>query len=82
MKKTLEIKVMDRRTKKEEVEEIYGKKFLEFLYGENFKNSKIFLNFFSKFSFFSKFYGFLQKRRFSKRKILGWSVTKALTKCK
>jgi phosphatidylserine decarboxylase len=71
-KKGMEVRVIDRESKKEEKEQICGEKFLKFLYGGNFGVSKIFLNFLSKFSFCSKFYGGLQRRKFSKRKILSF----------
>jgi phosphatidylserine decarboxylase len=63
------IQVIDRNSGQLISEKIYGKKFLSFLYGKNFF-SKIFLPVFSKLIFFSLFYGFLQKTKFSRHKIL------------
>lgn len=63
------IQIIDRQTGRFFLEKIHGKKALEFLYGDSVF-SKIFLSLFSRVSFFSRFYGFLQKRSFSKKKIL------------
>ena len=63
------IQIIDRATGEITVEKVYGKKALAFLYSDTFF-SKIFLVLLSKLPFFSRFYGFLQKRKFSKKKIL------------
>jgi len=60
--------LFDREKKKKIVEKVYFKTALEFLYSSNFF-SKFFLFFFTKFSFLSKFYGFLNSKKTSKFKI-------------
>jgi phosphatidylserine decarboxylase len=63
------IKIIDRYTKKEEVEKVYGVKSLSFLYGNSFF-AKLFLPVIGRSSSFSKFYGYLQRFKCSKRKIV------------
>ena len=62
------IKVIDRTTEKEEIEEIYGKRALAFLYSKNMV-ARFFLFFIARIPLFSILYGDLQKTHFSKRKI-------------
>jgi len=64
--------VIDRKTKKEEEEKIFGKRALDLFYGRGFLAkfvSTFILPFYARLSFFSAFYGFLQKRKRSARKI-------------
>ena len=63
-----QIKVIDRITKKEEIERIYGGWALSLLYEK--KWGKIFLPLIAKVPFFSRLYGFLQSLPFSRKKIL------------
>ncbi len=67
-----EIYYIDRESKKEEKEEVYGKFFIELLYGDHWF-SKVFAFLFLKpiahLSFFSRLYGTFQKSRFSRCKI-------------
>ncbi|NGX32775.1 MAG: Phosphatidylserine decarboxylase proenzyme [Candidatus Anoxychlamydiales bacterium] len=60
--------LFDREKKKTIVEKVYFKTALEFLYSNNIL-SKFFLFFFTKFSFLSKFYGFINSKKTSKFKI-------------
>lgn len=66
------IAYINRSTKKEEIEKVYGSKALGFLYGNSFL-SKFFgvpLSFLlSRFSFFSAFFGYWQKQPWTKKKI-------------
>lgn len=67
----MDIRYIDRVTKKEETEKVYGKFFIEFFYG-NHLYSKLFafvLNVICKIPFFSHLYGELQKSHRSKRKV-------------
>lgn len=67
-----EIRYIDRLTKKEEVEKIYGKVFIEMLYGTGLFSrlaAFLFLPLVSRIAFFSQLYGFFQKTEHSKRKI-------------
>jgi phosphatidylserine decarboxylase len=67
-----DIHFIDRMSKKEEKEKIYGRIFLEILYGHKFVQrllSFLFLPVFSKIPFLSRFYGNMQKSRWSKRKV-------------
>jgi phosphatidylserine decarboxylase len=67
-----EITFFDRRTKREEKEEVYGQFFLEMLYGDGFFSSFcsfFLLSLFSRISCLSKFYGYLQKSAMSRFKI-------------
>ena len=66
MKKIL---LYDRKSKKVTEEKTYFKSALEFLYGRSFI-SKILLKIISKYSFFSKLYGFLNSLKSSKKKIV------------
>lgn len=66
-----DIYFLNRRTNKIEKEKVYGQFFIQLLYG-NGKGRRLFsplLHLICRFSIFSKFYGFLQKRKSSKRKI-------------
>jgi phosphatidylserine decarboxylase len=58
----------DRVTQKQEKEKIYIQPFLSFLYKTNFF-SRLLLSLIAKNDFFSKFYGWLQNKSFSKRRI-------------
>lgn len=63
----------DRKAQKLEKEKVYGGFFLELLYGEGWISrcfSFFFLPLFTRFSCFSKFYGFLQKTRLSRFKVM------------
>nr|NGX33041.1 Phosphatidylserine decarboxylase proenzyme [Candidatus Anoxychlamydiales bacterium] len=60
--------LFDREKKRKIVEKVYFKTALEFLYSNNVF-SKFFLFFFTKFSFLSKFYGFINSKKTSKFKI-------------
>jgi phosphatidylserine decarboxylase len=63
---------IDRKTKEKKKEKIYGFIFLEIFYGDNFFFqilSRLFLPFFTKIAFFSKFYGFIQKSRMTRWKV-------------
>jgi phosphatidylserine decarboxylase len=62
------ITLYNRKKKTFTEEKIYFKNVIEFLYSNNFF-SKILVNVFSKFSFFSKFIGFLNDLKLSKCKI-------------
>ncbi len=67
-----EVYVFDRKTQNVEKEEIYGLFFLKILYGNGMfplilKN--LLLPMTSRFAFFSYFYGFLQKKKSSRKKI-------------
>jgi phosphatidylserine decarboxylase len=67
-----EIQYIDRKTKKVEIEKVYGHRALSLLYGNSFASrlfSWIFLPLISRVAFFSSFYGFLQKRASSQKKI-------------
>jgi phosphatidylserine decarboxylase len=66
------IRYLNRLTKKEEKENVYGEFFLQVLYGKKwiFKFfSFFFLPLFTRFSFFSRLYGAFQKSRWSRFKI-------------
>lgn len=58
--------IIDRKTGKIEEEKIYGEKYLHFLYG---KYGKLLLPIICRSSLFSRFYGWLQKRSSSKKKV-------------
>lgn len=67
-----EIVFLDRMTKKVEVEKVYGKAFLQALYGDGFFSFCLrwcFLPWIACYSFSSRLYGWIQKTSFSKRKI-------------
>ena len=67
-----EIIYVDRKTKREEKEKVYGQFFIEMLYGKGLLSrvlSYVFLPFFSKIPFFSWLYGFFQKSSMSRFKI-------------
>lgn len=64
---------IDRETGQKTEEKVYGQKALSFLYGKGFVAkffSIFFLPLFCKVPFISKFYGFLQKTKKSKKKIV------------
>ncbi len=62
------IQYIDRVTGKREEEKVYGDWALRLLYEK--KGGALLLPFIASFSFFSKMYGFLQRRRSSRKKIL------------
>lgn len=67
-----EIIYFDRKTRREEKEKIYGKFFLEILYGKGILFrvlSLLLLPLFAKVPFLSKLYGYFQKSRWSRWKI-------------
>ncbi len=67
-----DIQILDRVSCKLETEKVYGKVYLEMLYGTSLISrliSFIFLPIVSRISFLSQFYGFLQKRPRSRRKV-------------
>ncbi len=68
-----EIRYFDRQTKELQTEDVYGGFFLSFLYENPF--GKIILPLVARSALFSKFYGWLQKRSASKRKVVPF-VTK------
>ncbi|HSX03929.1 MAG TPA: archaetidylserine decarboxylase [Rhabdochlamydiaceae bacterium] len=66
------IRYIDRITKKEEIEKVYGRFFIEFLYGSNliFRFFAYFLvRLICQIPFFSRLYGQIQKSSYSKKKI-------------
>lgn len=68
----MEIAYIDRKTGRKCVEKVYGRKALSFLYGDGFLKglcSKIFLPLLAHLPLFSVFYGYLQKRSASAKKI-------------
>ncbi len=68
----MEINYIERTTGEKRVEKIYGHKALSILYGDGFLKglfSKLVLPILAYFPFFSKAYGYLQKRQGSKKKI-------------
>lgn len=67
-----EIRYIDRQSKQEKIEQIYGRAFLEALYGASIYSrliSTLFLPLFANLKFLSKLYGWLQKSRLSKFKV-------------
>lgn len=67
-----EIRYIDRISRQEHIEQVYGKKSLEALYGSSWKSkilSFIFLPLFSRLPFLSRLYGWFQKSRWSRSKI-------------
>lgn len=64
----MKIFYIDRKSGEKKEEKIYGLKALSFIYGESFL-AFIFLTFFPKIPLLSQFYGFLQKRASSAKKI-------------
>lgn len=67
-----DIQILDRASRKPETEKVYGKVYLEMLYGTGLFSrliSFVFLPIFSRISLLSQFYGFLQKRPRSRRKV-------------
>ncbi len=65
----MKLEIIDRATKKIETENVLGKNAIAFLYSDNFF-SKICLFLLAKLSFFSFLYGFLQKTKLSRKKIV------------
>lgn len=69
----MEINYIERKTGEKRVEKIYGYRALSLLYGNGFLKSlfsKLILPLLAYFPFFSQFYGTLQKRPSSKKKIV------------
>ena len=67
-----EIRYIDRRSKKEMIEKVYGRLFIDLFYGNSWIGTLFFhslLPLIARCSFFSHLYGKLQKRKASKRKI-------------
>jgi phosphatidylserine decarboxylase len=67
-----EITFLDRKTKKEEKENVYGQFFIEMLYGDGYLSrfvSFLLLPFFSRIPLLSKLYGYFQKSAMSKFKV-------------
>ena len=62
------IRYIDRVTKQEEEEQVYGVKFLRLLYGKR-SFFRFLLPLFARLSFFSGLFGWIQKRAFTKKKI-------------
>jgi phosphatidylserine decarboxylase len=68
-----EIKYIDRVSKKEEKEQVYGGSLIDLFYGRGCLSrlaSSLLLPIVSKVSFLSFLYGFFQKSRFSRRKVV------------
>jgi phosphatidylserine decarboxylase len=68
----MHIPYIDRKTGRPHTEKVYGHKFLLLFYGDGFFRelfSKIFLPVFSHVPFFSRLYGYLQKRPSSAKKV-------------
>lgn len=68
----MDIQYIDRATGKKEVEKIYGHRALSLLYGDTLASrlfSLFFLPLLSRLPWFSKFYGYLQRRRASAKKV-------------
>lgn len=66
------IRYIDRQTQKEETEKVYGQKLIEVFYGKGILPtvfSFTLLPLIARFSLLSQFYGYLQKRPASKKKI-------------
>ncbi len=64
---------IDRQTGKQQLEKVYKEKYINFFYGDRWYNHffhHFILPFFTKWHLFSKFYGYLQKRPSSVKKIL------------
>jgi phosphatidylserine decarboxylase len=68
----MQIRYIDRKTKKEEVEKVYGRFFIEFFYGTHLfsKCFAFLLQLICRLPFFSWLYGRMQKSRRSRRKII------------
>jgi phosphatidylserine decarboxylase len=67
-----EIRYIDRQSRQEKTEQVYGKYFLTALYGSSFYSrilSFIFLPIFSHLKFLSRLYGAIQKSSFSRFKV-------------
>lgn len=65
-----EITIFNRKRGKQEKEKVFFKKGLELFYGSGFISRILYL--FLKFSILSKVFGFIQKRRFSKKRIFSF----------
>lgn len=65
----MEIVYIDRKTKAKVVEKVYGHQGLMFLYGSKSWVRRAFCALLSKVALFSYFYGYLQKRSFTSRKV-------------
>ncbi len=66
------IRYIDRQTKQEETEQVYGKQLIEAFYGTSLLShllARTILPLVAKFSLVSKIYGYLQKRPKSKQKV-------------
>lgn len=63
------MRIIDRQSKKECIEKVYGAASLRFLYGESSFASSL-LHYLVRYPFFSRFYGFLQRSRWSRYKIV------------
>lgn len=73
-----EIRYIDRRTKREMTERVYGGAFLGLIYGKGWVArvcSFLLLPLFAKSHLFSRFYGYLQKTGSSRKKILPFMKT-------
>lgn len=67
------IQYVDRQTRTEKTEQVYGQFYLESLYGNTWRSkifSFLFLPLLAKMPFFSRLYGAIQKSKWSKRKIV------------
>lgn len=65
----MEIVYIDRKTDQKRIEKVYGHRALSLLYGNGFFFSKLILPLLAHIPFFSRFYGYLQKRSASAKKI-------------
>lgn len=68
----MNIRYIDRISRQEKTEQVYGKAFLEALYGSSWKSrilSMLFLPLFARLKFLSHLYGWFQKSKLSKSKI-------------
>lgn len=67
------IRYIDRQSGKTETEEVFAEGAIRFLYGKSLFSKtfgRAILHLFAKWPFFSAFYGWLQDRNFSKRKVM------------
>ncbi len=64
----MSIQYIDRKTNTEQTEKIYGHRALSFLYGGSWL-SRLLLPLISRVPLFSRFYGFIQKRSWSAKKV-------------
>lgn len=68
-----EIEYIDRNSKKKCIEQVYGQKALQFLYGDDLMTKVLgapLLHLFVKYPIFSKIYGAFQKSKWSRKKIV------------